>query len=52
MVWASPGGTGMEGQSGSWPEIMEGGRTGVQAAAKVTDTRKSFLAVLSVLAGV
>lgn len=42
----------METQSGSWPGNTVGGRTEAQAAVKVTDTQKSFPAVLSVLAGV
>lgn len=42
----------MESQSGSWPGILVGGRTEAQAAVKVTDTQKSFPAVLSLLAGV
>lgn len=41
-----------ESQSGSWPGILVGGRTEAQAAVKVTDTQKSFPAVLSLLAGV
>lgn len=44
----------VESQSRSWPGITVGGRTEAQAAVKVTDTQKSFSAVLSmlVLAGV